>query len=246
MKNYFYGNQLNLCYWTLTCGWFCCAFANSFKTTNRSCFLHSLLAFSNNNIHKITSLCWSTEKIFSPYQSNCQKIGQGYIYTILILILLLILILNFSWCKKILWLTVNLAACCRVHFPLFPQAVGRKGLWAMLPQPDPLQCCNGTVQLVSHLPETSLLLVVISCNTISCDTHQVISVLYCVPSQFRSNFNDWHHAARETGTPAILPLTVSSNDWVDISTGLSESVKTGFHVCVRKIYRAFRHIEIDN
>ena len=59
-----------------TYGWFCCAFANSFRAMNRRSFVHSPLAFSNNNIHKITSLCRFTKKIFSPYQSDCHKIGQ--------------------------------------------------------------------------------------------------------------------------------------------------------------------------
>lgn len=70
----------------------------------------------------------------------------------------------------------------------------------------------------SHSPETSFLLVVIcSCNTISCDTYQFISVLYWTPSQLRSNFYDWRHTARETGTRATLPSSVSSSDWIDVS-----------------------------
>lgn len=74
---------------------FVLAFANSSKKMK----LFSPLAFSTNNIHKVNSLCWSTKKIFSPYQSDCQKIRQEYIYMILILIILLTLI--FSWSKKI-------------------------------------------------------------------------------------------------------------------------------------------------
>ena len=91
------------------------------------------------------------------------------------------------------------------------------GRWARMPRPGPLQRCNVTDQIVSHLPETSLLLVVISSsNTVSFDTYQFILVLYWTPSQFRSNFYDWHQTAWETGTQATLPWSVSSSDWIDI------------------------------